>query len=94
MSPKKQLKVTNEDLLKAINGGFNNVQEQLDDVRQRMTTKEDLEKLEIKLTNKIDAVQESVNILEEVDVLDLQKRVQKNEKEIRTLNRHVFHKTT
>ena len=59
-----------------------------------MTTKEDLEKLEIKLTNKIDAVQESVNILEEVDVLDLQKRVQKNEKEIRTLNRHVFHKTT
>ncbi len=55
-----------------------------------LATKDDLRNLETRLTNKIDKVQESVDILEEVDVNDLQKRMANTEKDIRTLNKAVF----
>ena len=58
-----------------------------------MATKEDLRAMETRIVNKIDAVQESVDALDEIQVSNLQDRMAVAEKDIRTLNRSVF-KTT
>lgn len=91
---RKKINVTIEDVFNAVNDGFTNME-------NRMATKQDLqilenkltdkiELVETKLTNKIDKVQESVDGLGEVDIKNLEGRVTATEKDIRTLNKHVF----
>ena len=79
-------KITLDDVFEAVNNGFSSIE-------KRMATKDDLKNglqgVETRLTKKIDKVQESVDILEEVDILDVQRRLQTVEKEVRTLNKHV-----
>ena len=71
----KKKKITIEDVFEAVNKGFNNMETRL-------------ETTETRLVNKIDAVQESIDNLEAVDVKDLQERMAVAEKDIRTIKRH------
>ena len=57
MAQRKKKSVTNEDLLQAMGLGFQSIED-------RMATKKDIEALEVRLINKIDKVQESVDDLE------------------------------
>ena len=60
------------------------------DIKDNMATKDDLAATERRLSSKIEAIDEKVDILEEVDVKDLQRRVYVLEKDVKQIkHKHV-----
>lgn len=89
-------KMTIEKLATMVAEGFSGIEERMatkDDIANMATkddlknlaTKDDLADLERRLSNKIEVIDEKIDILEEVDVRDLQKRVYGLEKDVKQL---------
>lgn len=81
----KESKMTIEKLGRMVARGFSSVEEKMAAVEEKMATKEDLASAERRLTAKIEAVDEKVDVLEEVDIRGLHHRVSTLEKAVKHL---------
>lgn len=85
---KKNKKVTLEDLAGMVASGFESVDKRFDEIEIKIATKEELSKLEQKVSKidfRLDEVYDILQRFEENDILNLQKRVQILEKAVRTI---------
>lgn len=85
---KKNKKVTLEDLAGMVANGFESVDKRFDEIEIKIATKEELSKLEQKVSKidfRLDEVYDILQRFEENDILNLQKRVQILEKAVRTI---------
>lgn len=79
----KDTKITIEKLATMVANGFKNTATKED--FKNLATKTDLEDVERRLSTKIDALDEKVDALEEVDVRDLHRRVFVLEKDVKQI---------
>ncbi|OGN27943.1 MAG: hypothetical protein A3A33_04255 [Candidatus Yanofskybacteria bacterium RIFCSPLOWO2_01_FULL_49_25] len=87
--PAKKKSVSNEDLLKAMGLGFQSIENRMATKEDLRAVKEDLKAVEIRLTNKIDKVQESVDDLETKLIDDTGAITGTEQKHNRSLNQRV-----